>query len=119
MVIKRIFKPGLLDDPDEGKDQSVWLAEGLGPLKLLAESCSPAEAFAARDGKLAFQCGDSIAADELLHKVLVFDGYKRVAVVSSCQKPRWVASAALVCSSESVGPDGTIKLRPKTISLAP
>ena len=75
------------------------------------------EAFAARDGKLAFQCGDSIAADELLHKVLVFDGDKQVAAVSSCRKPRWTGPAALVCSSESVAPDGKIKLRAKKVSL--
>lgn len=118
LVIKRVFKAALLDDPDEGKDQGVWLAEGRGRLKPLAESCSPAEAFTEHDDKLAFQCGDSVAADELLHKVLVFDGDKQVAVVSSCQKPRWTGPAALVCSSESVGADGKIKLKPKKVPLA-
>ncbi len=117
LVIKRVYKSALLEDPDQGKDQGVWLAEGGGKLKALAESCSPAEAFAAREGKLAFQCGDSIAADELLHKVLVFDGDKQVAAVSSCRKPRWTGPAALICSSESVGPDGRVKLRAKKVSL--
>jgi hypothetical protein len=117
LVIKRVFKAAYLEDPAQGKDQGVWLAEGGGKLKALAESCSPAEAFTVRDGKLAFQCGDSIAADELLHKVLVFDGDKQVAAVSSCQKPRWTAPTALVCSSESVDHDGNVKLRPKTISV--
>jgi hypothetical protein len=117
LVIKRVYEAEQLDDPDEGKDQGVWLAEGEGRLKALAKSCSPAEGFAARGGKLAFQCGDSIAADELLHKVLVFDGDKQVAAVSSCQQPRWTGPAALVCSSESVGRDGRIKLKAKTISV--
>jgi hypothetical protein len=115
LVIRRVYKAAFLDDPDQGKDQGVWLAEGGGKLKALAESCSPAEAFAARDGKLAFQCGDSVAADELLHKVLVFDGDKQVAAVLSCRKPRWTGPAALVCSSESVGSNGRIKLRAKKI----
>jgi hypothetical protein len=115
LVIKRVYSAALLEDPDQGKDQGVWLAEGGGKLKALAESCSPAEAFAAREGKLAFQCGDSVAADELLHKVLVFDGDKQVATVSSCRKPRWTGPTALVCSSESVGADGRIKLRAKKI----
>lgn len=115
LVIRRVYKAALLEDPDQGKDQGVWLAEGGGRLKALAESCSPAEAFTARDGKLAFQCGDSIAADELLHKVLVFDGDKQVAAVSSCRKPRWTGPAALVCSSESVGLDGKIKLKAKKV----
>jgi hypothetical protein len=117
LVIKRVFKAAYLQDPAQGKDQGVWLAEGRGKLKPLAESCSPAEAFTERDGKLAFQCGESIAADELLHKVLVFDGDKQVAAVSSCQKPRWTGPTALVCSSESVDRDGNIKLRPKRISV--
>lgn len=117
LVIKRVYKAALLEDPDQGKDQGVWLAEGGGKLEALAESCSPAEAFAAREGKLAFQCGDSVAADELLHKVLVFDGDKQVAAVSSCRKPRWTGPAVLVCSSESVGPDGKIKLKAKKVLL--
>ena len=117
LVLKRVYKAAFLEDPDEGKDQGVWLAEGGGKLKVLAESCSPAEAFATRNGKLAFQCGDSIAADELLHKVLVFDGDKQVAAVSSCRKPRWTGPAALVCSSESVGLDGRLRLRAKKISV--
>jgi hypothetical protein len=115
LVIKRVYKAGLLEDPDQGKDQGVWLAEGGGKLKALAESCSPAEGFAVRDGKLAFQCGDSVAADELLHKVLVFDGDKQIAAVSSCRTPRWTGPAALACRSESVGPDGKIKLRTKKV----
>ena len=115
LVIKRVYKAALLQDPDQGKDQGVWLAEGGGKLKALSESCSPAEAFTTRDRKLAFQCGESVAADELLHKVLVFDGDKQVAAVSSCRKPRWTGPAALVCSSESVGADGRIKLRAKQV----
>ena len=47
--------------------------------------------------------------------VLVFDGDKQVAAVSSCRKPRWTGPAALVCSSESVGLDGRIKLRAKKV----
>lgn len=117
LVIKRVYNSAFLDDPDQGKDEGVWLAEGGGKLKALAGSCSPAEAFTARDGKLAFQCGESIAADQLLHKVLVFDGDKQVAAVSSCQKPRWIGPTALVCSSESVDHDGNIKLRAKTVSV--
>jgi hypothetical protein len=117
LVIKRVFKPSLLEDPEQGKDQGVWLVERDGKLKALAESCSPAEAFTTRDGKVAFQCGDTIAADELLHKVLAFDGDKQVAAVSSCRKPRWTGPAALVCSSESVGPDGRIKLRAKKVLI--
>jgi len=96
LVIKRVFKPDLLEDPDQGKDQGVWLAQGEGKLKALVESCSPAEAFTAREGKLAFQCGDSIAADQLMHKVLVFDGERQVSAVSSCRKPRWAGPDALV-----------------------
>ena len=61
--------------------------------------------------------GDSVAADELLHKVLVFDGDKQVAAVSSCRKPRWTGPAELVCSSESAGSDGRIKLKPKKVSV--
>lgn len=57
LVIRRVFKATLLDDPDEGKDQGVWLALGAGKPKALAESCSPAEAFAARDRQVAFQWG--------------------------------------------------------------
>jgi hypothetical protein len=117
LVVKRVFKAALLEDPDQGKDQGVWQAGGGGKLEPLAESCSPAEAFTARDGKLAFQCGDSIAADQLLHKVLVFDGTKQVASVSSCRKPRWTGPAALVCSAESVNADGKIKLTTKKVSL--
>ena len=117
LVIKRVYKASLLEEPDQGKDEGVWLAQGGGKLKALAESCSPAEGFAGRDGKLAFQCGDSVAADQLLHKVLVFEGDKQVAAVSSCRKPRWTGPAALVCSSESVGADGRIKLRAKKISV--
>ena len=117
LVIKRTYKAALLEDPDQGKDQGVWLAEAGGKLKALAESCSPAEGFVARDGKLAFQCGDSVAADELLHKVLVFDRDHQIAAISSCRQPRWTGPATLVCSSESVGPDGRIKLRAKKILL--
>ena len=117
LVIKRVYKAALLEDPDQGKDQGVWLAEGDGKLKALAESCSPAEAFAARDGKVAFQCGDTVAADELLHKVLVFDGDKQVAAVSSCRKPQWTGPAALVCGAESVDSGGRIKLKAKKVSL--
>jgi hypothetical protein len=117
LVIKRVYNAAYLDDPDQGKDEGVWLAEGGGKLKPLAQSCSPAEAFAARDGKLAFQCGESVAADQLLHKVLVFDGDKQVTSVSSCQKPRWTGPTALVCSAESVDRDGNIKLKTKKISV--
>ena len=117
LVIKRVFKPDLLEDPDQGKDQGVWLAQGEGKLKALVESCSPAEAFTAREGKLAFQCGDSIAADQLMHKVLVFDGERQVSAVSSCRKPRWTGPAALVCSAESIDADGKLALKPKKISI--
>jgi len=117
LVVKRVFKASLLEDPDQGKDQGVWLAESGGKLKVLSESCSPAESFAARDGKVAFQCGDTIAADELLHKVLVFDGDKQVAAVSSCRKPKWTGPAALICSAESVNRDGKIKLTTKKIPI--
>jgi hypothetical protein len=117
LVIKRVYKAALLEDPDQGKDQGVWLAEGGGKVKALAESCSPAEAFAARDGKVAFQCGDTVAADELLHKVLVFDGDKQVAAVSSCRKPKWTGPGALVCGAESVDSGGRIKLKAKKVSV--
>ena len=117
LVIKRVFKPDLLEDPDQGKDQGVWLAQGEGKLKALVELCSPAEAFTAREGKLAFQCGDSIAADQLMHKVLVFDGERQVSAVSSCRKPRWTGPAALVCSAESIDADGKLALKPKKISI--
>ncbi|HMC93437.1 MAG TPA: hypothetical protein VKO16_01575 [Polyangia bacterium] len=39
LVIRRVFKAALLEDPDQGADQGVWLAEGGGRLKALAESC--------------------------------------------------------------------------------
>ncbi len=119
LVVKRVYKAALLEDPDQGKDQGVWIAESGGKLKALVDSCSPAEAFAARDGKVAFQCGDTVAADELLHKVLVFDGDKQVAAVSSCRKPKWTGPSALVCSAESVGSDGKIKLKAKKVSVGP
>lgn len=117
LVIKRVFNAALLEDPDEGKDQSVWQADGGGKLERLVDSCSTAEAFTARDGKLAFQCGDSIAADQLMHKVLVFDGTKPIASVSSCRKPRWTGPSALVCSAETVTAAGYIRLAPKKVPL--
>jgi len=54
---------------------------------------------------------------ELLHKVLVFDSDKQVAAVSSCRKPRWTGPTDPVCSSESAGSDGRIKLKPKKVSV--
>ncbi|HMC93436.1 MAG TPA: hypothetical protein VKO16_01570 [Polyangia bacterium] len=47
--------------------------------------------------------------------MLVFDGDKQVAAVSSRRKPRWTGPTALVCSSESIGSDGRIKLRAKKV----
>jgi hypothetical protein len=106
------------DDPREGRrERIVWIGASNQPVTLADDCMSPGGA-TERRGRLALHCGGELAADELLHSVLVFDATgKRIAEIKRCRSPRWVADDAISCSEESVGPDGGLKLRARRVSV--
>ena len=118
LVVARYFvnEP---EDPLEGRRVRVIRpAAGHGDGKTLADDCPDAGGFTQSQGRIAFECGSEQAADQTVHKVLVFetDGSK-LADVPRCRKPRFTAPDALACSEESVNASGKLKLRPKKVSL--
>jgi hypothetical protein len=104
------------DDEVEGRRQRLLLVDGSEQRKLL-DDCQSADAANLRAGRLTFECASEQAGAELMHRVFVFDreGNQLVAL-ERCRDPRWVADGVVVCSEESVGPDGTLKLRDKRVN---
>jgi hypothetical protein len=106
------------DDELEGRRQRLLLVGGSEQRTLLGD-CPGADAASVRAGRLAFECASEQAGAELLHRVFVFDQEGRQLVaLERCRDPRWVADGVVVCSDESIGPDGTLRLTERLNSVA-
>ena len=116
VVAQRVF----VDDPEdpmEGRQVRVILADGSSKGKTLDDDCFAPERFKSREGLIAFQCAGEEEGDQLTHIVLVFDkDGKQLANVNHCRNPSLPNDATVVCSEESYGPRG-FKLRPKRVAL--
>jgi len=80
------------------------------PFSLSADCIDPE--FAANRNYLALSCVTESAADQLLHRIQVFnlDDEQVVAVHDKCRKPRF-RSGVLVCMGETVDAEGKLSLK--------
>lgn len=113
----RSYSPAT-DDPLEGRRERVILASPTGNRTVLEQNCSAPGPVAARQGRLAFHCVREQAGDRLFHDVVVFDrSGEKIAEIRQCRDPKWRGGQAIECREESVGPDGALMLRTKSITV--
>jgi hypothetical protein len=87
--------------------------------RTLLNDCPNTTAASARARELKSECASEQAGAELLHRVFVFDREgNQLITLERCRNPRWVADGVMMCSEESVAPDGKLKLRDKRVNTA-
>lgn len=117
LVIARYFVSNP-DDPLEGRRERIIVAESPDKLIVLKDNCISPGGIVARNRDIAFHCAKEQAGDHLIHDVVVFDESGRELTTSPrCRNPAWSNNGRLTCEDESVGPDGRLDLRVKTIDL--
>jgi hypothetical protein len=115
LVIARSFAAGA-DGLLEGRRTQVVLADSPTRRLLLEGDCVDPGGIVARRGQVAFHCAREQAGDHVLHAVVVFDAAgRKIGQVDRCRAPTWIANGALRCEAESVGPDGRLRLMPRTL----
>lgn len=110
LVIARYYV-NVPDDPLEGRRERVILAESADKRITLEDNCvNPGTAVVDHD-RTAFHCAREQAGDNLLHSVLVFNAKgEKLTEIQHCRNPKWSNERTIVCESESVGPNGKLKL---------
>ena len=105
------------DGPFQGRSARVVVVDTAGKRLTLEEDCNFPGRVAFQQGKIAFDCAREVAADHLLHSVVVFNATgEKLAEIKRCRNPRWSRDRTLVCDAETVDVDGQMKLLPKQIN---
>jgi hypothetical protein len=110
LVIVRYFV-SMPDDPLEGRRERVILVQPQDKRTTLEDNCVSPGLAVVDHGRIAFHCAREQAGDYLLHSVLVFSTTgEKLTEIEHCRNPKWSNERTIVCESESVGPNGKLKL---------
>lgn len=117
LLLTRYFS-SQANDPLEGRRERVSLVGRDGQLQPLLADCPGAVASTVQAGRVALQCDSEQAADQVLHRVLVFDlqGHQ-LAEQDRCRQPKWQAPGHLRCEAEQVTASGRLTLKPTRVTL--
>jgi hypothetical protein len=102
--IRRWYDPAP-EDPLEGRRVSVLLRSNRGEPVELLRRCSGAEAVFGQD-RVAVTCETTVAGDDLLHTIHVFDlkSAKKVQTLDRCRDPKFGTDGTMTCQPESGRP---------------
>ena len=116
LTLLRYYQPDK-NDPLEGRRTRVVAIRSGTDRVVLSENCQDANGTVAPNGYLLLQCSSEQAADNVLHRVSVYDDAgKKLLDVDRCRGAR-LSGQAVSCDKESVGPDGALKLLRTSVSL--
>jgi hypothetical protein len=105
------------NDPLEGRRESVLIVtDRPDRAKELKSRCT--DAAAVPNGRwIAITCVTGTAADNVLHETTVFDLVtgQELKTVPRCSDPAFDSDTSIRCGMEAVGPDGTLRVTPRTV----